>query len=145
MQVYQKEMQKYYPDQANTAFDKNIFQIHDMDLRKNNLRELIAKRISEINDLPEELYPDCLLLPDDIISVWVIEIMWQTGCKWKPEILMLCNTQLPLHIISSKFGKWELDIAEEARLMTEKALHMLSSGKTSFAPLRTKPVFVPAE
>ncbi len=140
-QVYKEEMEKFYPDQLDVVSPKNCFAITNMDVRENNLEQLISDRIAEIADGPEELYPDCLILADDIIACWAIEIMWKTRSKWHPEFLMLRNKQLPLHITPPKFGCWTLNIAGEAKIIAEKTLHMLRSGEREFPAIYTKPVF----
>ena len=137
---YREAMAEYYPEFKNIPIGH--FLIHDMDPLKSDLCDRIRQWVIDVDALPAPERPDALIIMDDIFAQWVIEFMWRLNLRWRPEMMVLRNRQMPIGITAQRCGSWMVDASALAELMVGKMLWMTRTGHLRFPNIFAKPEYI---
>ncbi|MBQ6474420.1 MAG: GntR family transcriptional regulator [Victivallales bacterium] len=88
---------------------------------------------------PSAARPDCLLIPDDILSYRLHLRLESTD--WHPEILSLNNPDLNLPPLHTQMGYWVLDLQAKAHAVANYFLRILRKEPNVPHKLLIRPVF----
>jgi len=126
--------------EANLAVDEKS--VHTHWFRVDDMADHIAWAqgvFEEWLSRPLALRPDCLLIPDDILTYRLYLRLESTD--WRPEILSLYNPDLNLPPLPTHIGYWEQDLQANAREVAQYFLRILRKEPSIPHRLLIRPVF----
>lgn len=109
-------------------------------------KSILAVRnvVSDFLAMPSSVRPDSILIPDDLISGWFYTELMRLQAypeRWEPEIIRLCNIQLPFMGGISHGRYFEVDIMKMAKLVVDMLLARLRGETLTDNNLLYRPLF----